>query len=69
MTANEIRAELIRRDITGADIAREAGCTKQYVSAIIKGKRKNVCIQGIISSYINKPISDLWPERDASPLA
>jgi gp16 family phage-associated protein len=62
MTANEIRAELIRQGITGVDIARKAGCSKQYVSAIIKGKRKNERIQGIISSYINKPVSEIWTD-------
>ena len=64
MTANEIRAELIRQGITGADIAREAGCSKQYVSAIIKGKRKNARIQGIISSHVNKPVSEIWSGGD-----
>ncbi len=62
MKASEIRAELIRRDITGVDIAREAGCTKQYVSAIIKGRRKNERIQEIIASHIDRSIVELWPE-------
>jgi len=61
MKPNQIRAELIRRNITGAEIAQKAGCSKQYVSAIIHRSRTNSAIELMIAEAIGKPIDEVFP--------
>ena len=63
MRPNDIRAELVRRGITGASIARELGYTKAHVSTIIKGTKKNARVQQLIADKLGLPFSRVWPER------
>lgn len=63
MEPNDIRAELVRRGITGASIARELGYTKAHVSAIIKGIRKNAQVQQLIADKLGMPFNQVWPGR------
>jgi lambda repressor-like predicted transcriptional regulator len=61
MKPNEIKAELIKFNITGAEIAKKAGCSKQYVSAIIHRSRTNSAIELIIAEAVGKPIDEVFP--------
>ena len=50
---------------TSVDIARKANCSKQYVSAIIKKKRKNPKIQKIIAKkQANPSLKSGWRGRN-----
>ena len=61
MKPNEIRSELVRHKITGAEIAKKSGCSKQYVSAIIHRLRTNSAIELLIAEAIRKPIDEVFP--------
>ena len=64
MKANQIRAELILRDITGLDIAKKLGISKQAVSAVVNGRTRSRVVRQAIAEAINKPVSEVFPEQE-----
>ena len=53
---------MVIKGITGTWVAKKAGCTKQYISAIIKRRRSNFLVEQIIAEAIGKPINEVFPE-------
>lgn len=66
MTPNEIRAELIRHGVKVIDIAQQCGIKHPNVSAVIAGQRPTAYIREAIAKAINKPVTEIWPEKTAS---
>ncbi|WP_306548064.1 helix-turn-helix domain-containing protein [Desulfobulbus sp.] len=64
MKANEIRAELLRRNITVKSVAEALGIKHPSVSQVIYGVKRTQYIREYIASKVNKPVSDLWPEQE-----
>lgn len=64
MKANEIRADLVRNNITVTSIARSLNMAIPTVSQVISGVRSNPRIRQAIATSINKPVSDIWPDKD-----
>ncbi len=62
MKPNEIRAELIRRNVRVTDIASSLGLPHPNVCAVIAGKRPTKHIRRAIAKAINKPVREIWPE-------
>jgi lambda repressor-like predicted transcriptional regulator len=67
-TGWEIRAELLRRGITVADVARIAGVSRPCVSLVIhrhipryKGRR----IRRIIAAILDRDVREIWPDEAA----
>jgi len=61
MKANEIRAELIRRDIKVAHIAKDLGIARPSVSQVIHGKTATKRIQEHIAGLIGQPVAAVFP--------
>jgi predicted transcriptional regulator len=64
MQANEIRAELLRRNIKVSDIAAHLRIAQPSVSQVIHSKKKTKYIREYIAQKVGKPVSCLWPEQD-----
>jgi len=62
MKANEIRAEMLRNNITVTSIARSENVAVPTVSQVISGVRKNPRIRQAISSAVNIQVPVLWPD-------
>lgn len=62
MKPNQIRAELLVRDLNGAAIAKIAGVSRQFVNAVIRRNRVNSRVELIIASAIGKPVSEVFPD-------
>lgn len=61
MKPNDIRAELVRRNITVASIAEQV-CTKRpNVSMVIHGSRLTPRICAAIAAAIGKPLEEVFP--------
>jgi hypothetical protein len=59
-TAKEIKIALIKRDITGAEIARRHSVTKEAVYHTIAGRRKSPYLRQAIADELNIPYKKLW---------
>ncbi len=57
----KIRKLMIDLDITGAHLARLAGCTRANVWFVIDGVTATPAIRELIARELGRPISDLWP--------
>lgn len=64
MAPNEIRAELIRRDIKVADIARECGVTSSAASQVIMRLYRGERIRHVIARRLGLPYAAVWGEED-----
>ena len=62
MKPNQIRAELLVRDLNVAAIAKIAGVSRQFVNAVIRRNRVNSRVELIIASAIGKPVSEVFPD-------
>lgn len=61
MKPNEIRSEMIRKEVTVTSIAKKLGIKQPAVSQVIYGVRRNPRIREAIANAIEKPVSALWP--------
>ena len=64
MNVNNIKAELIMKNVKQTEIARSLGITSASVNEVITGRRKNPRIREAIAAAINKPVSEIWPEAE-----
>lgn len=60
MEANDIKAELVRRGVKQADIARTVGKSPQLVYDVLRGYRRNAAIEREIAQRIGKPVSRVF---------
>lgn len=62
MKPNERRAELVRRGVKVASIARELGITGPSVSQVINERRSTPRIKEAIAKAIGKPVDEVFPD-------
>ncbi len=62
MKPYEIRAELIRNQVTNTSLAAELGITQSAVSIVISGRGISARIRAAIAAAINRPVSEIWPD-------
>ena len=60
----KIRKLMIDADLTAAEIARKARCTRQNVTYVIDGKVKDSPVKKILAKRLGKSITDLWPDAN-----
>lgn len=56
----KIRARLLMKDITLAEIARDLGVSRTWVSLVVNGHKKSRRIQAAIASALGVPYESLW---------
>jgi len=59
----KIKIEMIKKGITGAEIARNAGVTRIAIYHIIEGRRRSPRLRRAISAALDLPRS-IWEEMD-----
>jgi len=64
MTAKDIRAEMVRRGRTGAEIGRTRGVSRQFVSTVINGHRKTPWARRAIAESIGRSYEEVWGTPD-----
>ena len=62
-TGKSIRAIMIFKGITGAEIARKTGVTRQAISLVITGRKQILRLRKVISLTLNIPPS-IWEQMD-----
>lgn len=66
MKPSEIRAELVRLEISQVSIARRLKITRGTVNSIVSRKRKSMRIQKVIARILKRPYAEIWNEGDAA---
>ena len=56
----KIRIELIKKGITGGEIARKIGVHRNAINKTIKGEIKSYRLRKAIAKAIGKTVEDLW---------
>lgn len=64
MKASDIRAELVRRNITVTSIAKKTGVSTPAVSQVIYSVRGTHRIRQAIAEAIGRPVSEVFPENN-----
>jgi len=54
---------LAERGLTISGLARALGVSKQYISAVVTGRRLSTETEQRIADYLGKPVDDLFPFR------
>ena len=63
MRPEEIKARLILRGITQAEIARRLKVSRGAISQVISGQERNQRIRKAIARALGLKVSDIWPEE------
>lgn len=63
MRPEEIKARLILRGITQAEIARRLKVSRGAISQVISGRERNQRIRKAIARALGLKVSDIWPEE------
>ena len=53
---------MLGKYVTGADIAKECGVCRSYVSHVISGRAHSPRIRSAIASKLGIEVTDLWPD-------
>lgn len=69
MRPNEIRAEIIRLDLTVKGISRDLNKHRAAVSAVIAGDRPNPVIRAGIAKAIGRPVEEVFDSINYPPSA
>lgn len=59
-----IRALLLLKNITSADIARELGVSRTWMSLVVNGHKKSDRIRKNIANKLSMTVEELWPAND-----
>lgn len=59
---NEVKAELVRKDIKQIEIARKLQVSGAMISLVVSGKKKSERIRKVIASALDMRVEELWPE-------
>jgi len=62
-TAKKIKKLMIDKEVSGADIARRTGYTRQNVHHIINGKIRTPYLRQAIADALGCQVSDLWADE------
>ncbi|MDR7435865.1 MAG: helix-turn-helix transcriptional regulator [Armatimonadota bacterium] len=62
MRPEEIKARLILKGITQAEIARRLKVSRGAISQVISGRERNQRIRKAIARALGLKVSDIWPE-------
>ena len=65
MTANDRKAELVRRGITMTRIAKELGVTVQHVSSVVGGRNRSPRVERAVAEAIGRPTERVFPSAAA----
>ena len=64
MSGLDRKAELVRRGVTGMQIARELGYSSAHVSQVLLGTRRHERTEKAIAEKIGLPVVDVFGEYD-----
>lgn len=59
----DIQAALKKTGTNQCKLAEKLGVSNSLISRVIYGTAKSQRVQNYIATRINKPVSDLWPEK------
>jgi lambda repressor-like predicted transcriptional regulator len=60
----KIKIEMLKKGITGADIARRAGVTRVAIYHVIEGRVKSTRLRKAIADALGMKIKQIWPENN-----
>lgn len=67
LTADDRKAELKRRRITVAALARGLGYSRYHVHQVVAGARRNDRIERVVAAAIEMPVSEVFPPLESAP--
>ncbi len=63
MTPAEIKAALLLRGISQAEIAEVIGCSRDLVSHVINGRRTTRRIREAVAKALGRDVEAIWPDE------
>jgi len=60
----KIRQLMLGRSITGAEIAKECGVCRSYISHVISGRIHSPRIRSAIAAKLGAEVAELWPDSN-----
>jgi lambda repressor-like predicted transcriptional regulator len=61
--ATRIKIEILKKGISGAEIARQAGVTRVAIYHVIEGRSNSIKLRSAIADALGVRVSDLWPRQ------
>lgn len=58
---------MVLKGVTGVQIAKEAQCSHQFVSFVIRRKRKSPRVEALIASALGLPVEQVFPKEETDP--
>jgi lambda repressor-like predicted transcriptional regulator len=68
-TPKRIRIEMIKKDITGAEIARRVGVDRTAIYKCMDGLIKSYRLRKAIADALGVRVEELWPENNRKKAA
>jgi transcriptional regulator with XRE-family HTH domain len=59
----KLKSLMMRKGITGREIARRTGVSETWVSLVINNKKKSTRIRNAIARALGRKVKDLWPSK------
>jgi len=69
MTPEDRKAELVRRRVTAAAIARALGVARAHVSQVLAGTRRSPRVEAEVARILELPVEEVFGELAAVPAA
>jgi len=69
MTPNDRKAELVRRGLTGADIARRLGVSRTLVHDVLHDRRQSAAVRDAIAKAIGRPVEEVFATEPVAATA
>lgn len=66
MTSQDRKAELVRRGVRQAEIARRLGLSKPFVSDVIAGFRRSARVETAVAEALDMDPADVFPPRQSA---
>lgn len=68
-TKLSIKAELKAKKLTQTLLAKKLRCSLPFLNQVISGVRTSKRIQAGLAAYIDKPVTELWPDKQSKEAA
>ena len=66
MTPFDRKVELLRANVSQAEIGRRAGYGRAYVHEVVSGDRRNAKIEQAVAAAIGRPLADVFPPPESA---
>lgn len=63
-TPTKIKIEMLKKGVTGAQIARSLRCDRTNIYHVIEGRSRSLRVREAIARALGLRVTDLWPRQE-----